>query len=317
MACAIESDRFNKLNENLQCSVCLEVLKDPRTLPCLHSFCKDCLEGIVKTCRDKALREVVREFNCPICRESFTLEPDEQVADMARNHFICNMVEATALMSRGIVPCSHNCRKGFSVSRCVTCEKFLCVQCLEAHNDYRGHDNHTVLTMEELSKPENRKKISGKMYCDEHEGKTLKVYCETCDQLICRDCMDFKHTKLNHSCFLIKDVANAHRENVGLKNKAMETALTEGEDYVSKLSVATAQLDHDAENARSMIVQQQDAVIKTLTEVLKQKAETLLNEVNLIHAGERAKLDGQTKVMKRYVDNISRSVQLSRNLIDR
>ena len=29
-------------------ALCLEVLTDPRTLPCFHSFCKVCLEGVVQ-----------------------------------------------------------------------------------------------------------------------------------------------------------------------------------------------------------------------------------------------------------------------------
>ncbi|XP_028399258.1 E3 ubiquitin-protein ligase TRIM56-like [Dendronephthya gigantea] len=211
MANAFETDPIQELEENLRCTVCLEPLKDPRTLPCFHSFCKDCLEGVVKTCRDEAPRgRPVREFPCPNCREMFTLDPDKNVADMKKSHFICNMVKATAVLNRDRgtgVPCSHNCSQGYSVARCVTCEKFLCQECLTAHDNYRGNTSHSVLTMEELSKPENRKKIKNKMYCNEHPGEILKVYCETCDQLICRDCMDFKHVKPDHSCFLIKDVA--------------------------------------------------------------------------------------------------------------
>jgi hypothetical protein len=136
----------------------------------------------------------IREFPCPYCRATFILDPDKHVADMPRNHFICNMVKVAAVLDRGIgVPCSHNCSQSYSVARCVTCEKFLCRECLTDHNKYRGHNGHSVLTMENLSKPENRKKIKDKMYCNEHSGKKLEVYCETCDQLLCKDCMDFKH----------------------------------------------------------------------------------------------------------------------------
>jgi hypothetical protein len=56
MARALETDPINQLEENLQCTVCLEVLTDPKTLPCCHSFCKVCLERIVQTCRDEAPR---------------------------------------------------------------------------------------------------------------------------------------------------------------------------------------------------------------------------------------------------------------------
>jgi hypothetical protein len=98
--------------------------------------------------------------------------------------------------------------------------------------------------MEELSKPENRKKISDKMYCNEHSGMELKVYCKTCDQLICRDCMDFKHVQQGHSCVLVNDVASNY-------NKAMEDALIESNASNKQLSLTTEQLDRSAESAKN------------------------------------------------------------------
>ena len=77
MARALAPDPISQIEENLECTVCLEVLKDPRTLPCCHSFCKDCLEGVVKTCRDEAPRDrPMREIPCPTCRATFPLDPE-------------------------------------------------------------------------------------------------------------------------------------------------------------------------------------------------------------------------------------------------
>ena len=319
MAGALETDPINQLEENLECTVCLEPLKDPRTLPCFHSFCKDCLEDVVKTCRDKAPHgRPLREIPCPYCRETFTLDPNKQVADMRRNHFICNMVKALAVLDRGTgVECSHNCSQSYSIARCVTCEKFLCQQCLTDHNSYRGHTGHSVLTMEELSKPENRTKVNYKMYCNEHPGEILKVYCETCDQLICRDCMDFKHVKPDHLCFLLKDVANRYKERLALNNKKMDDVLTEGNALVQRLRSMTEELGSDTEDAKRKIIQRKEFVAKKVCEMLDKKAEALLKEVNAIYNDEQAKLDQQTKKIKQYVENVERSVQLSKKLVDR
>ena len=318
MACSLTIDPINQLEENLQCTVCLEVLKDPRTLPCCHSFCKDCLEGIVKTCRDKAPRgRPIREIPCPACRATFALDPDKHVANMPRNHFICNLVKATAVLDRGIgVPCSHNCTQSYSVARCVTCEKFLCQECLTIHNSYRGHNGHSVLTMEELSKPENRKKINDKMYCNEHSGMILKVYCETCDQLICRDCMDFNHLKQGHSCFLVKDVANNYKALLASNTQAMEDALTESNAFLRRLTLATERLDRNSENIKSQIVQKNDLMMKTVVRILEEKTITLLNKVDEIHKVERVKLDKKVEETKLYVENVKGSVQLSKKLVD-
>ncbi|CAB3993031.1 Hypothetical predicted protein [Paramuricea clavata] len=44
----------------------------------------------------------------------------------------------------------------------------MCEKCLQSHNGYIGFRDHVVLTMEELSQPENRSKIKGKSYCKKH-----------------------------------------------------------------------------------------------------------------------------------------------------
>ena len=318
MACSLDTDPINQLEENLECTVCRERLNDPRTLPCCHSFCKVCLEGVVKTCRDKAsCFGPIREIPCPHCRTTFVLEPDKQVADMPRNHFICNMVQAMAVLDRGIgVPCSHNCSQSYSVARCVACEKFLCRECLTVHNSYPGHNGHSVLTMEELSKTENREKIKDKMYCNEHSGMILKVYCKTCDQLICRDCMDFKHVKQSHSCVLVKDVANNYKELLDSNNKAMEHALSKGKAFLERLTCETDRIDREVIDVKNKIAERKALVMKKVVELLDQKAETLMKEVDEIHEGRRNVLKEQVERAKSYVENIKTSVQLSKNLVD-
>jgi len=52
------------VSDMTKCPICLEDFKDPKSLPCLHTFCLECLRS---HCRDKLPGD---EFLCPICRNS-------------------------------------------------------------------------------------------------------------------------------------------------------------------------------------------------------------------------------------------------------
>ncbi|XP_061073814.1 finTRIM family, member 86 isoform X2 [Conger conger] len=55
--------------EEFACSVCLEVLRDPATLPCGHTYCLPCIQ------RHWDQGEAKQEYSCPQCRKTFTPRP--------------------------------------------------------------------------------------------------------------------------------------------------------------------------------------------------------------------------------------------------
>ncbi|CAB1348711.1 unnamed protein product [Coregonus sp. 'balchen'] len=55
--------------EEFVCSVCLETLRDPATLPCGHTYCLPCIQ------EHWDRNEAKGQFNCPQCRQVFTPRP--------------------------------------------------------------------------------------------------------------------------------------------------------------------------------------------------------------------------------------------------
>ena len=52
-----------EVTERLTCAVCMEQFKEPKVLPCLHTYCKACLEKLVKKQGSDHI------ITCPECRQ--------------------------------------------------------------------------------------------------------------------------------------------------------------------------------------------------------------------------------------------------------
>ena len=188
MAACPESMLVDKVESLLCCSICLERVQDPRTLPCFHSYCKHCLENYVSKHREKSAeaKKRIEEFECPSCRSLFPLKEQEEVTNIRGSHFIRNMIDVlNALSQTNTWKCSNHSEK-LPCCRCVSCGIFMCEECLKAHENWPAFKSHSLLTIEELKKPENQSKITGPMRCKNHITKKLKFYCESCQVLICR-----------------------------------------------------------------------------------------------------------------------------------
>ena len=80
---------LEEVSDDLSCSICLDVLCEPKTLPCLHSFCKACLEDIVQAGRNK-------ELLCPNCRKPFVV-PGNSIDSFPTNFQLISLIERLKL----------------------------------------------------------------------------------------------------------------------------------------------------------------------------------------------------------------------------
>ncbi|NXC34178.1 TRI59 protein, partial [Campylorhamphus procurvoides] len=63
---------MDRLEEELTCAVCYSIFQDPRVLPCSHTFCRECLQGILQR-SDSSSCPRRRLLRCPSCRAALDL----------------------------------------------------------------------------------------------------------------------------------------------------------------------------------------------------------------------------------------------------
>src|SRR4029434_10604626 len=136
MAAAISKKR-KKEEDSFMCPVCLDLLKDPVTIPCGHHFCMRCIEG----CWDQEDQRGV--YSCSLCKHTFTPRPT-----LYKNTLVAEMVETfrkTRIQAFPITPSDDGpghvecdvCtgRKLKAVKSCLDCLLSYCETHLKVHND--------------------------------------------------------------------------------------------------------------------------------------------------------------------------------------
>lgn len=126
---------WSQLEQMLTCAICLDKFKNPRLLPCQHSFCGDaCMDGLVDYAR--------RQIKCPECRAEHRI-PYQGVSSLPSNVTLIRFLELHSRIT-GEEPepvptfmekCSICGEKVDGVQRCSHCDKKVCPECKEAHID--------------------------------------------------------------------------------------------------------------------------------------------------------------------------------------
>ncbi|XP_058473496.1 tripartite motif-containing protein 16-like [Solea solea] len=167
--------------EKLCCSVCLDLLKDPVTLPCGHSYCLRCIEGY--------LDEEVH--GCPQCRQTFTPRPV-----LKRNTVLADLVaeqKETGLEAAPVGPCFAGAenvacdvcsgKKRNAVKSCLQCLVSYCELHLQPHYQSPAFGKHKLVD------PCNKLQENA---CARH-SEVMKIFCRTDQQCICYLCSMDEH----------------------------------------------------------------------------------------------------------------------------
>ncbi|XP_074498867.1 E3 ubiquitin-protein ligase TRIM33 isoform X2 [Sebastes fasciatus] len=183
------------------CAVCKQSLQsrdcEPKLLPCLHSFCLKCIPQPdrqisvqVPGPHGQTDTHIVNVMRCSVCHQ------DYKQSDIIDNYFVKDTTEATSTSDEKAAQVCTSCEDNAgTIGFCVECGEWLCKTCVEAHQRVKITKDHKIHTKEDADAASESVGVPGQrpVFCPVHKQEPLKLFCETCDTLTCRDCQLLEH----------------------------------------------------------------------------------------------------------------------------
>jgi len=159
---------------HLNCTVCLETFKDPKVLPCLHTFCTGCLGRILSSSTNSSpgVSATASNLTCPQCRAEHAI-PEGGVENFLTNFSIADLVQIAELKEQGggATVCEE-CDSGEPASaHCTQCCSYICEYCSGAHKKMKRFRDHDVISLQDVDYEKLQSK-SSPHYCPQHVPKS-------------------------------------------------------------------------------------------------------------------------------------------------
>ncbi|XP_061112548.1 tripartite motif-containing protein 16-like isoform X1 [Conger conger] len=229
---SVDQDQFS-------CSICLDILKDPVTIHCGHSYCMGCIKG----CWDQD--DHIGVYSCPQCRQTFTPRPV-----LGRNTMLAEVVEKLKKTGLQAAPPAHcyagpgdvacdfcTGRKHKAIKSCLVCLASFCETHLQPHYESPAFKKHKLV------------KATGNLQekiCSNHD-KLLEVFCRSDQQCICMLCAMDEHR--GHDTVSVVAERTEKQKQLGVTQSKFQQRIQEREKALQDLRQAVQSLKRSAQTA--------------------------------------------------------------------
>nr|XP_055059257.1 E3 ubiquitin/ISG15 ligase TRIM25-like [Misgurnus anguillicaudatus] len=272
--------------DQFSCSICLDLLKDPVTINCGHSYCMSCITD----CWDQK-----RDYSCPQCRQTFTTRPV-----LGKNTMLAEVVEKLKKTKLQAAPPDHcyaepgdvECdvcteRKHKAVKSCLVCLNSYCQNHLEQHeNLFKGKKHNLIDATGRLQQ----------MICPQHD-KVLEIYCRTDQLCICYLCMVDEHN--NHETV---SAAAERTEKQKQLQKQYQERIQESQKKLQELKDAVETHKRSAQTA----VDDTERIFTQLIQAIEKRRSEVTHLIRDQEKATVSRAEGLLKRLEQEIDDLRR-----------
>ncbi|XP_071389257.1 tripartite motif-containing protein 16-like isoform X2 [Centroberyx affinis] len=278
--------------DNFCCSICLDLLKDPVTIPCGHNYCMSCIKG----CWDEEDQKKI--YSCPQCRKTFTPRPD-----LVKNTMFANLVEKlkkTGLQAAppdrcyagpGDVACDFcTGRKLKALKSCLVCLASYCEQHLQPHYESPTFEKHKLV--------DPSKKLQENI-CSRHD-EVMKIFCRTDQQCICYLCSMDEHK--GHDTVSAAAERTERQKELGVSRQKIQQRIQDREKDVKVLQQEVKAINLSADKA----VKDSEKIFTELVRLIEKRSSDVKEQIRSQQKAEASRAEELQEKLKQEITELRR-----------
>ena len=249
---------LKEVDDVTDCPFCLHTMTNPKMLPCLHTFCLEC---IIMSGTE------VGKPTCPVCRSPFTVVKGDY-SHLPHNSFVEKLIKAKKSIKDECVErksCDVCLAKDKSTEPitaemyCTECLEYMCDPCSITHKSMKMTKSHRLRPAAECLNLKEHFELSAS-YCERHPQQEIVKYCTACYSMHCVICHEQNHQ--SHKCFDIAEVADVFKNQIKSDMFDIEELILENKKRACNVQSFSKEFAKNIDQAKLEIVQKSEAITR-------------------------------------------------------
>ncbi|XP_060939575.1 tripartite motif-containing protein 16-like [Limanda limanda] len=293
---------FRLDQERFCCSICLDLLKDPVTTGCGHSYCKSCINTHWDNGEERG------SYSCPQCRQTFTLRPV-----LGKNTMLAALVEELKKTGLQAAPADHCCagpedvacdvctgRKLKALKSCLVCLASYCEKHLQPHLQSAPLKKHKLV--------EPSEKLQENI-CSHHD-EVMKMFCRTDQQCICYLCSVEDHK--DHDTVSAAAERTERQRELSLRRQTIQQRVQDTEKDLKLLQ----QEEKDVNGSADKAVEDSEEIFTELIRLLEKRSSDVKQQIRSQQETEVSRVRELQERLEQEITELKRKDHELQQLLD-
>ena len=303
---------LKNLKEHVTCSICLDTYTKPKTIACLHTFCCECLERHALTSQKQGF------YRCPECQAQIRI-PEGKRFDNLPSSFLHNSLLSLLAVRRSgegsEISCSTCQKKSAEINYCFDCEKFMCPDCVKAHEVFREtlFQGHKVTPVRQFQATDYEALLKRQSFCSVkyHEKEVTKFFCVGCQSCVCQVCIATDHK--SHDVVPLEKAADDEKANIIARAKLVKEMKEVCRGVIREFENTEHELETNITTAKRQVSQATEQMMGKLRQLEREAItaleKTRVSRIEKLHSGKASVVS--------FEKQLDQAFEFSNNLVER